>query len=96
MRNDYVRGKGYDEELRSEDERVSIKFIPANGDERPFVLVRGEIRGRLFLAALDYVSYALAGTSGEVPVMPWDGKGSPPSGATRRPRVRCCFAPPHR
>jgi|GEM_PF-6019719 len=75
MRNwpEYVRGKDYSVELESEHERVTVSLVPADHDDRAYVLVRGEEGGRLFLAALGLVSYAMAANSDEVTVMRWEG-----------------------
>lgn len=72
-RSEFVRGKDYSVELQSEDERVTIKFVPASDDDRAYVLVRGEYGGRLFLTALGYASYAMAAHSDEIIVMRWEG-----------------------
>jgi hypothetical protein len=70
---EFVRGKDYSVELESDDETVNVKLMPAEDDDRPYVLVRGEHGGRLFLAALGYVSYALAAHSDDLQVMRWEG-----------------------
>ena len=75
MRNwpEFVRGREYSVELESDDERVTIELLPADDDDRPYVLVRGEYGGRLFLAALGYVCYAMAGKSDDLQIMRWEG-----------------------
>lgn len=77
MRNwpEFVRGKSYSVELESEDETVTVKLVPADDDDRAYVLVRGAYGGRLFLAALGYVCYAMAANSDEIVVMRWEGSG---------------------
>jgi hypothetical protein len=75
MRNwpEFVGGVDYDVEFESEDERVIVRFVPADDDDRAYVRVRGEYGGRLFLTVLGYVSYAMAGNSDEIEVMRWEG-----------------------
>jgi hypothetical protein len=70
---EFIRGKDYSVELESDDERVTVLLVPTSDDARPYVLVRGEYGGRLFLAALGYVSYALAAHSDDLQVMRWEG-----------------------
>lgn len=75
MRNwpEFVGGEEYDVDFESEDERVIVRFVPADDDDSAHVLVRGEYGGRLFLMVLGYVSYAMAANSDEVGVMRWEG-----------------------
>ena len=70
---EFVSGAEYDVDFGSEDERVTVRFVPRAADESAHVLVRGEYGGRLFLMVLGYVSYAMAANSDEVTVMRWEG-----------------------
>jgi hypothetical protein len=68
---EFVRGSGYDVELESEHEHVSIKLVPPKDDDAQHVIVEGLEGGRLFLLVLGAVIYAMAANSDEVWVMRW-------------------------
>jgi hypothetical protein len=70
---EFVAGSGYDVDLESESESVTVRLVPAKDDDTQHVLVEGKEGGRLFLLALGYVTYAMSENSDEVWVMRWMG-----------------------
>ena len=67
----YVSGSGYDVLLRSEQETVDIRFVPASSEDAQHVVVSGNGTGELFSQALGAAVYALAAQSDNVNVCQW-------------------------
>ena len=67
-----VSGRGYDVELESDHERVTVNLIAATVDDTQHVIVRGEGGGRLFLAVTGCVSYLLAHNSDDITLGLWE------------------------
>jgi hypothetical protein len=60
---EFESGSGYDVELRSGDQVVSIEFVPGTEDDSPHVRVVGNAVSPLFDRALGRVVHALAAHS---------------------------------
>jgi hypothetical protein len=67
----FVSGSGYDVLLRTEEETVDIRFVPASSDDAQHVVVSGKGTGELFPQALGTAIYALAAHSDNVSVCQW-------------------------
>jgi|JI10StandDraft_1071094.scaffolds.fasta_scaffold56812_4 hypothetical protein len=67
-------GIDYDLDLQSQHESVTVRFHPADGDDRPHVTVTGEGDGRLFNTVLGGVVHALSMHSDDVMVCNWSGR----------------------
>ena len=68
---EFVSGLGYDLELETGAEKVSVRLIDAAEDDCAHVFVRGEGYGYFFDKVLGRVVYALAAYSDDVAVMRW-------------------------
>lgn len=68
---EFTGGEGYGVDLEGNGERVSVRLVPASGDDCQHVLVQGVPVGRLFHAVLGQVAYALAAHSDNVTVCRW-------------------------
>ena len=60
---EFKSGSGYNVELASNDEVVSIEFVPGTEDDSPHVRIFGNTVGPLFDRALGRVTHALAAHS---------------------------------
>jgi len=68
---EFVRGIGYDVELKADTEYVSIAFRPAQDDDCAHVLVRGEGDGPLFERVLGFAAFAMSAHSDSIWISRW-------------------------
>ena len=68
---EFVAGKGYDVELNSAAEHVTVKLVSESDEDSRHVLVRGTGVGSLFHRVLGCVAFAMAAHSDEVMIMRW-------------------------
>ena len=69
--NSYVSGSEYAVSLRTADETVDIRLVPAQNDDTQHVVVHGTGDGLLFSHALGAAIYALTAHSDNVSVCRW-------------------------